>query len=147
MQSLEERLLAAIIVMFFVLAVLFVFALSGCTSTEYVTVEKVRTDTVYQSKVFRDSVWLHDSIHIREKGDTVTVERWHTQWRERLLYDTLLVAKHDTVPKPYPVIKEVPADLSWWQKVRLHIGDGALVLLLVLAGYYGIRIYKVFKFW
>ena len=124
-----------------------IFFLSGCTTTEYVTVEKVRTDTVYKSKVQCDSVWLHDSIHIREKGDTVTVERWHTEWRERLLFDTLLIATHDTVPQPYPVIKVVEKSLSWWQRLRLYLGDGVLVFLLVIAAYYGYKAYRVFKFW
>lgn len=130
-----------------VLAGFIIFFLSGCTTTEYVTVEKVRTDTVYKSKVQCDSVWLHDSIHIREKDDTVTVERWHTEWRERLLFDTLLIATHDTIPQPYPVIKEVEKSLSWWQRLRLYLGDGVLVFLLVVAAYYGYKAYRVFKFW
>lgn len=124
-----------------------IFFLSGCTTTEYVTVEKVRTDTVNHSKVLRDSVWMHDSVYIKEKGDTVTVERWHTEWRERLLFDTLLIATHDTIPKPYPVIKEVEKSLSWWQRIRLYLGDGMLVFLLVVAAYYGYKAYRVFKFW
>ena len=124
-----------------------IFFLSGCTTTEYVTVEKVRTDTVNHSKVLRDSVWMHDSVYIKEKGDTVTVERWHTEWRERLLFDTLLIATHDTLPQPYPVIKEVEKSLSWWQRLRLYLGDGVLVFLLVVAAYYGYKAYRVFKFW
>lgn len=124
-----------------------IFFLSGCTTTEYVTVEKVRTDTVNHSKVLRDSVWLHDSVYVKEKGDTVTVERWHTEWRERLLFDTLLIATHDTIPQPYPVIKEVEKSLSWWQRTRLYLGDGVLVFLLIIAAYYGYKAYRVFKFW
>lgn len=124
-----------------------IFFLSGCTTTEYVTVEKVRTDTVNHSKVLRDSVWLHDSVYVKEKGDTVTVERWHTEWRERLLFDTLLIATHDTIPQQYPVIKEVPAQLTWWQKCRLYLGNGVIVFLLMVIGWFGVRVYKVVKFW
>ena len=47
--------------------------LTSCKHTEYITVEKVRTDTTYISKLQRDSVWLHDSIHVAEKGDTVKI--------------------------------------------------------------------------
>lgn len=130
-----------------VLVGLIIFFLSGCTTTEYVTVEKVRTDTVNHSKVLRDSVWLHDSVYVKEKGDTVTVERWHTEWRERLLFDTLLIATHDTIPQPYPVIKVVEKNLSWWQRLRLYLGDVVLVFLLVIAAYYGYKAYRVFKFW
>ena len=112
------------------MVVLFVLALlSSCKQVEYVTVEKVRTDTTYITKWQKDSVWLHDSIHIKEKGDTVMIERWHTQWRDRLRVDTIYQATHDTVPHPYPVEVEVPAELTWWQRLRMQLG-GALLLLL-----------------
>ena len=35
--------------------------LSSCTTTKYIEVEKVRTDTTYITKWQKDSVWLHDS--------------------------------------------------------------------------------------
>lgn len=122
------------------------FFLFGCTKTEYVTVEKVRTDTAYIMKWQKDSVWIHDSIHVTERGDTVRIERWNTKYIEKQLHDTAYVATHDTVPKPYPVIKEVPAELNWWQKIRLILGDFVLLAVFCLAVYWGIRLYKAYKF-
>ena len=49
--------------------------LGSCTTTEYVTVEKVRTDTLIQTKVQKDSVFLHDSTFVKVAGDTVLIER------------------------------------------------------------------------
>ena len=122
--------------------------LTSCTTTKYVEVERIRTDTTYITKWQKDSVWLHDSIHIRERGDTVMIERWHTQWRDRLRVDTIYQATHDTIPVPYPVetIKEVPAELSWWQRLRIWIGNIGLLGILGVIGYYGVRIWKVCKF-
>ena len=131
------------------MVILFVFALlASCRQVEYVTVEKVRTDTTYITKWQKDSVWLHDSIHVKENGDTVMIERWHTQWRDRLRVDTIYQATHDTIPDPFPVetIKEVPAELSWWQRLRLWMGNMVLLALLGVIGYYGVRIWKVCKF-
>ena len=122
------------------------FVLFGCTKTEYITVEKVRTDTAYVMKWQRDSVWLHDSIYVTERDDTVRIERWHTKYIEKQLHDTTYVATHDTVPKPYTVIKEVSADLSWWQRLRVILGDFVLLAVIGLAGYWGWRMYKVYKF-
>jgi len=31
----------------------------------------------------RDSIYLHDSIFVRIRADTVFLERWHTRWREK----------------------------------------------------------------
>ena len=131
------------------MVILFVLALlASCRQVEYVTVEKVRTDTTYITKWQRDSVWLHDSIHIKERGDTVMIERWHTQWRDRLRVDTIYQATHDTIPVPYPVetIKEMPAELSWWQRLRIWIGNIGLVAMLGVIGYYGVKLWRVYKF-
>ena len=120
--------------------------LTSCTTTKVVEVEKVRTDTTYITKWQRDSVWLHDSIHVTEKGDTVRIERWHTKYVEKQVHDTTYVATHDTIPQPYEVMKEVPAELSWWQRVRLWLGNAVLLALLGVVGYYGWRLWRVFKF-
>lgn len=128
---------------------LFVLALlASCRQVEYVTVEKVRTDTTYITKWQNDSVWLHDSIHIKERGDTVMIERWHTQWRDRLRVDTIYRETHDTIPQPYPVetIKMVEKELSWWQRLRLWIGNIGLLGILGVIGYYGVKLRRVYKF-
>ena len=88
--------------------------LTSCTATKYVEVEKVRTDTTYITKWQKDSVWLHDSIHVKERGDTVLVEKWHTKYVENQVHDTTYVATHDTIPAPYPVTEYVEKELSWW---------------------------------
>ena len=48
-----------------------VLILGSCTTTRYVTVPEIHTDTLIQNTVLKDSVFLHDSIYHREKGDTV----------------------------------------------------------------------------
>ena len=109
--------------------------LGSCTTTEYVTVEKVRTDTVVQTKVQRDSVIMKDSIHVTERGETIQIDRWHTRYLVKERFDTLYRATHDTIPQPYPVIKEVPAELTWWQQTRLHLANillWAAVIMTVL---------------
>ena len=133
----EERIVATIChITGMVLAFFFVLGLcamcSGCTTTEYVTVEKVRTDTLIQNKVLHDSIYINDSTVITEKGDTVTVERWHTRYVLRELHDTAYISKTDSVPVPYPVetIREVAQPLSWWQQTRLHLAN---ILLMALA--------------
>ena len=119
--------------------------LTSCTATKVVEVEKVRTDTTYITKWQRDSLWLHDSIHVTEKGDTVRIERWHTKYIEKQLHDTTYVATHDTIPQPYEVVKEVPAELSWWQRVRLWLGNAVLLAVIVFVGHWIFRFYKVWK--
>ena len=120
--------------------------LTACTTTNVVEVERVKTDTTYITKWQRDSVWLHDSIHVSENGDTVRIEKWHTEYVEREVHDTLYQAKTDSIPVPYEVVKEVHAELTWWQRVRLWLGNAVLLALLAVAVYYGYRFYKVWRF-
>ena len=119
---------------------------ASCTTTEYVEVERVRTDTMYITKWQKDSVWLHDSVHVKEKGDTVMIERWHTKYVEKQVHDTTYVATHDTIPQPYPVekVKVVEKELSWWQRLRLWIGNIGLLALLGVVWYWGVRMWKVY---
>ena len=128
--AIKERLQAASVVALLVLSV----ALGSCTTTKYVEVEKVHTDTLYMSKVQKDSVYLHDSIFVNQwqRGDTIyqTRDRWHTAWRDRLVTDTVIHLVTDTVTKPYPVIQEKKVEkvLTWWQRFRMMLGDIAIII-------------------
>ena len=120
-----------------VVLLLILLMLSGCRSIQYVPVIEHRTDSLYITKYVRDSIYLQDSTSVRDMGDTVTIETWHTKYIHRYVHDTVYIATHDTVPRPYPVEVKVPAELSWWQRVRMTLGEvfiGVLVLGLVLFG-------------
>ena len=124
------------VIIFIVGFLLAVLLLGSCTTTEYVTVPEVHTDTLMVTQHSRDSIYVHDSIWVSEqqRGDTIllTTTKWLTKYIERLSHDTIYRSKTDSVPQPYPVEVKVPADLTWWQRVRLHTGDLALVVLGIL---------------
>ena len=105
--------------------------LTSCTTTKVVTVEKVKTDTTYITKQQRDSIWLHDSIHVTERGDTIRIERWHTKYIEREVHDTLYRAKTDSIPVPYEVIKEVPRKSTWFERIMFCTGIIAILCLIL----------------
>lgn len=79
-----------------------VLMLTSC-SPKVIYVPEVHTDSIYITKHQKDSVWLHDSILVTEKGDTIRVEKWHTKYIERQVHDTCFVTKTDSVAVPYPV--------------------------------------------
>lgn len=121
------------IIVFIVGFVLAVLLLSSCTTTRTVTAIETRTDTLRVTQHSRDSIYVHDSIWVNQwqTGDTIYREstKWRTKYIERLSHDTIYQSRTDSVPTPYPVIKEVPADLSWWQNFRLHLANIILSLL------------------
>lgn len=122
----------------FWLAILLCCLLGGCKSVKYIPVPEHHTDTLYINKVERDSIWLHDSVHVVEKqvGDTIYMlhDRWHTKYVESIKHDTIYQSKTDSIDVPYPIEVKVEKPLSWWQKTRLRLGE----LLLGIIGVFGI---------
>ena len=105
-------------------------ALAGC-KTRKVVVTEHHTDTLRVVQHHRDSIYLHDSTFVREyiQGDTVRIvtEMWHTKYRDRLKTDTLYRSRTDSVPVPYPVIKEVKKPLNFFEKAMMGTGIGSIV--------------------
>lgn len=122
-----------------IILLLFNWILGSCTTTKYVTIPEHHTDTLVQTKVQHDSIVLRDSIHVSEKGDTVRIERWHTQLVRKEVHDTTYIHKTDSVPVPYPVTEYTERQLTWWQRTQMYAGD---LLLLILLGYMIITIIK-----
>lgn len=108
----------------------------SCKSVEYVPVvqKETHTDSIYLTKVQKDSIWLHDSIRVEARNDTVRVDRWHTKYVERLLHDTLYLSKRDSIPVPYEVVKEVPAKVSKMERAFMWLGILSLMALTLLVG-------------
>lgn len=106
----------------YMICILLVLPFIGCrTRIEYVPVESVKTE--YKDRLQRDSIYFRDSIIMREKGDTVIIDRWRYIYKDRLITDTLIVS--DTVRVPYPVEKE----LTRWQKTKMDVGGWAMGVL------------------
>lgn len=109
-----------------------VVLLAGCKTKErVVSVEHQTTDTLWQTQVQRDSIYIIDSTYIYEwtDGDTVhiTRDRWKTRYVERTRTDTVYRSKTDTVNVACETVREVPRRLTWWQQVRLWLGTSVIM--------------------
>ena len=112
------------------------------SSTQYLR------DTVYvnHNSVQRDSVFVlkHDSVIVRMSGDTVFIDRFHTNFKDRILTKTDTSIKYQEHVAYKDVVREklVEKKLSWWQNVLIWFGFVALMALLVL-----IVLYSISKSW
>ena len=134
----DERIAVCIchiicIVITFLIVFILLALFSSCTTTQYIPVIEHHTDTLIQTKVQKDSIYVHDSVTVSQKGDTVWVDRWHTKWVNHLEHDTTYVSKTDTVPVPYHLetIKEVEKPLSWWQKTLMWLGVVMIAVFII----------------
>ena len=124
---------------------------AGCKTTEYVPVTQQHTEHHWHT----DSVIRCDSVYHDEQTtvmqlDSAAMARYGIQLKaaERawLVQSNELLARltalehmtenrdtlRDSIPVPYPVIKEVPAALTWWQRFRLHLGEFTLAMLGII---------------
>ena len=119
-----------------IIALLIALFFGSCRSVRVIEKEVIKTDTVVMNKIQIDSIYVNDSIYIREliAGDTVkiTTDRWHTRWRDRILYDSIYIAQRDTVT--VTTTKEVPRKLSGWQWFQIWAGRLALLAIALTAG-------------
>ena len=117
----------------------------SCKSIEYVpAIEKeVHHDSIYFTQLQRDSIWLHDSIRVEAKNDTIKIEKWHTKYIEKLRVDTTYIAKTDTVPVPYEVKVEVPAKISKTQKGLMMIGLLSIMAAIVALAFWLKKLFRL----
>ena len=118
--------------------------ISSCTTTKYVPVIEYHTDTLIQKMTQRDSIYLHDSTIVREKGDTVLIERWHTRYRDREVHDTVYQSRIDSVPAPYPVTEYVERKMSGIDKLLISTGILSIISVLIFAVY---KLRRFLPFW
>ena len=111
------------------LFILFFIGFAACNKTVYVPVESLRTE--YRDNYLRDSVYLHDSVFVKIKSDTVFFERYKYLYRDKTVRDSIII--NDSIQVPYPV--EVPVKVNFvsgWQSFQIWLGR---ILIGIVLGY------------
>ena len=114
--------------------VLLLLCLCGCR-TEYVPLEVVRYDSIVFVSLGRDSVFVRDSVFLREKGDTVFKYKDRFVYVYKVRVDTFYMEKMREVEVPVPVERK----LSWWERVKLEYAEWLIGVLVAIALVYAIR--------
>ena len=139
-------------------ALLLLTAMGSCTTTKYVTVPEVHehwhhsTDTIHKT----DSIIDRQTTTIREV-DSATMARYGIQMKDlqrawlvetnRLQRElselrqtsTDTVHERDSIPYPVEVVKEVPAQLTWWQRFLMYIGGITFSIAIIAAAWWIVR--------
>lgn len=115
-----KRLIYIIILL--ILAICFV----SCR-TQYIPVESVRTEYKTRDSIRFDSIYQRDSVYMLVKGDTIYQYRYKYLYRYLTTNRTDTILKHDSIPIPYPVEKQ----LSRWQTIRMELGGWAFGIIIL----------------
>jgi hypothetical protein len=84
-------------------------------------------------------------VSVWQRGDTVTIDRWHLKYKLEEVHDTTYISKTDSIPIPYPVAvtQQQTRQLTWWQETRIHFANVTLWALLI----FGVGWIFKKKFW
>lgn len=117
------------------IAVMLLLLLMCSCRTEYVPLEVVRYDSIMTEKLMRDSVFVRDSVYLKEKGDTIY------KYRDRFVYvykdrvDTIFAEKIREKEVPVPVERK----LTWWEVVKMEWLDRIFAAMVIVALYWKIK--------
>lgn len=114
------------------LILILIFLCVSCTTTKYIDkpipIETVRTE--YINQLYRDSIFIHDSIDRYISGDTVYQYKY--KYIYKYLNRTDTIVKTDSIEIPVEIktieIKEVNK-LRWYQSSLMWIGGLSLIIL------------------
>lgn len=127
------------------LIAILIFICASCTTTKYVDrpvpVETVRTE--YVNQLYRDSVFVHDSIDRYIQGDTVYQYKY--KYIYKYLNRTDTVVKTDSIEVPVEIktteVKEVNK-IKGYQSFLMYFGLGFILILLYKAIKFGRTIFN-----
>lgn len=111
---------------YIILLIISLLLLSCSSRVKVVEQERVRTEWRDRLRIERDSIYLHDSVLIERRGDTVFRDRWHVMTKRFSIHDTVYLARVDSVP--YAVYVEKPPNA-----IRSFINKATTSLLVILA--------------
>jgi hypothetical protein len=103
-----------------IIILLCVCMLVSCRSPKYVPIERVQKE--YIDRFLRDSIYIHDSIHVEKRGDTLTIYKDKYLYRNIFLRDTLRLT--DSIPYPVTEYRDVVKEVN-----KKDLIDETLILL------------------
>ena len=106
---------------------LILLTLTSCRSAAPLISVPRNDSIVIRDRFVRDSIYIHDSVIVRLKADTVYIEHWKELWKESATVTTDTVYKDKVVTVQLPPERYVP----WLYRVALYVCI-ALVLLIVI---------------
>ena len=103
-----------------VFASLLFILLISCTASKREIAQLVSRDN-YVERIVRDSIYLHDSVYVVQKSDTVFLEKVRTLYRDRMSVDTFLLCDTIYNERVVTVEKKVGNNFSFRQLAFLFL--------------------------
>ena len=120
------------------LALLSALVLTGCaTRRQLQVVDRITHDTLYQSNLRYDSIYIFQDRQLDRSRDTVYLRDVSVEYRYRHLRDTIYKVQHDSIPYQVTVteVKEITRPLTFFDhltRFTFWFAVGALLTFLFI---------------
>lgn len=121
-----------------VFAIVFLFACTGCKTVKVVT--EYRDREVVKVELQHDSIYMHDSIYIASRNDTVFRDRWHTEYAYKYITRVDSFVQIDSIPYPVEITTVVTKNSGF---AKFCISFFAIIIA-ISAAWFGWKIYRKF---
>lgn len=109
--------------------------MSSCTTTRIVEHEVIKHDSIYITAVSVDTILHHDSIHVVERGDTITTTIYKYIYKVKERTDTMFVERTDTILKTEVKEVEKTKRVTDWRMCLYSLIVGAVMGFLAFVIY------------
>lgn len=105
--------------------------LSSCTTTKVVEHEVIKHDSIYITALSVDTILQRDSIHIRERGDTIEKVVFKYIYKVRERTDTMFVERTDTIVSIETKVEEKTRYKKDWLSIIGALVIGAIIGVVI----------------
>lgn len=109
--------------------IVFIIFMTCACRTEFIPIETVRTDSIFLAKLQKDSIYIKDSVFVRQENDTVWKEKYKQIYKYVLQRDTVFISRIDSVQVPVPVEKKI----GFWEQKKQEAGLIIIGMVITLA--------------
>lgn len=116
-------------VIVFVIVIVLALLIAGCKGSQHLAVtERITHDTCYISNMQYDSIYIDNLHFIDRASDTIVIRDQKTEFRYKLLRDTIKVIQRDSIPYEVQVIEtKTERYTPWYARTLAFIGFLTLV--------------------
>lgn len=112
------------------IVILCALLLTGCKAQQPQVVEKIVTNIEYIDRWQYDSIYIDKVEYVDRGGDTIVIEKVRTEYRYKIMTDSIEVLRVDSIPYEVQVV-EIVEKMNNHQKTMYWLGWLA-VLIVVL---------------
>ncbi len=115
------------------LYVLLILSMLTVSCKTYQKVTEQNSSNVERSDNYeRDSIVIRDSVIVRIAGDTVYKDRWHTEYKDRVVQQVDTVVRVDERIVEQVIEKKVIPRWAWWVTGYCLLVTGLIILWIIL---------------